>query len=111
MVVYARMPQVHDDAYAQWELFNAIIVSAGARGYVYHPKYEFGYVDRNMLSFALSNLGSATAAILCVLLLFLSPSVALLSTVAVFAIDVLLFGMMVRASGDGGRGGCVCTHG
>jgi hypothetical protein len=96
MVIYARMPQLHEKAYEQWEKFNGIISDAGARGYAYHPLYEFGYVDRHMLSFALGNLAWATVAILCVLMLFLSPSVALLSTVAVLSIDTLLFGMMVR---------------
>ncbi|KAJ1627398.1 patched family-domain-containing protein [Pavlovales sp. CCMP2436] len=95
MIIYTRMPQLHEEAFAQWEGFNRIIADAGARGYAYHPKYEFGAVDRTMLQFALGNLAWATLAILCVLLAFLTPTVALVSTLSVLSIDTVLFGLMV----------------
>lgn len=94
VVIMVLLPQVYMEAYDDWVIMQAFFSRHGVDGYVYAVKYEFAWMDANMVKISLRNLLTAAPIIGVCTSLFLHPLIAFFSVFAVASIDVILFGVM-----------------
>jgi len=93
-----RMPGDNDACYEEHvPRFDKALADNDIVGFVYHPRYEFGYIDLRMPSMSLMNLLVAALAIACSTSLFLPIGISFTLVVIVGSIDILLVGVLMLA--------------